>query len=383
LLCSEENQLPATSMATPSHDFRQVATLVEEFLANETSQKTAEEMTEQQHLLDAFLAQLCIQASHCESVPASSLRLVVITSGGTSVPLEQNPVRFVSNFSTGGRGAKLTEALLTAAPCGVTPQVETVVVLLHAKNAALPFRRVVDNATPAALRAAIGGESDVSGARDVVSAILNFEKFTTGGNGGALKRLLLLPFGTVVDYFVKLRAVCQAISAFQDRLVTLRPSSRMLPSWTLILAAAVSDYYLPISHMGVHKLSGPEPLQLSLRAVPKALGVIQYVWCRPLDDADRAGHSGVTLVSFKLETDVAVLETKALGNLRKYHCDAVVANLLSTYQEEVWLYTLTADGVAASSHISTGSTDTKKLDEQLAGALMQLPKNNTAACSAC
>ena len=36
-------------------------------------------------------------------------RVVVVTSGGTTVPLERNTVRFIDNFSTGSRGARSAE----------------------------------------------------------------------------------------------------------------------------------------------------------------------------------------------------------------------------------------------------------------------------------
>lgn len=39
-------------------------------------------------------------------------RIAVVTSGGTTVPLERNCVRFVDNFSSGRRGAISTEELL-------------------------------------------------------------------------------------------------------------------------------------------------------------------------------------------------------------------------------------------------------------------------------
>lgn len=35
--------------------------------------------------------------------------VVLVTSGGTVVPLEKNTVRSIVNFSTGSRGAKSTE----------------------------------------------------------------------------------------------------------------------------------------------------------------------------------------------------------------------------------------------------------------------------------
>lgn len=38
--------------------------------------------------------------------------VAVVTSGGTTVPLEQNTVRFLDNFSTGSRGAASAECVL-------------------------------------------------------------------------------------------------------------------------------------------------------------------------------------------------------------------------------------------------------------------------------
>lgn len=35
--------------------------------------------------------------------------VVLVTSGGTTVPMEKNTVRFMDNFSTGGRGSKSAE----------------------------------------------------------------------------------------------------------------------------------------------------------------------------------------------------------------------------------------------------------------------------------
>lgn len=36
-------------------------------------------------------------------------KVVIVTSGGTTVPLEKNTVRFIDNFSTGTRGATSAE----------------------------------------------------------------------------------------------------------------------------------------------------------------------------------------------------------------------------------------------------------------------------------
>ena len=44
----------------------------------------------------------------------ASRRIACVTSGGTTVPLERNTVRFIDNFSTGNRGAASAEQLLAA-----------------------------------------------------------------------------------------------------------------------------------------------------------------------------------------------------------------------------------------------------------------------------
>lgn len=42
----------------------------------------------------------------------TSVPVVVVTSGGTTVPLERRCVRFIDNFSAGTRGALSTERFL-------------------------------------------------------------------------------------------------------------------------------------------------------------------------------------------------------------------------------------------------------------------------------
>merc|ERR1711942_89987 len=66
----------------------------------------------------------------------SHLKLVLITSGGTTIPLEKNTVRFLDNFSTGSRGASSAEYFL---------QKDYLVVFLHRRSSLKPFsRRIPD-----------------------------------------------------------------------------------------------------------------------------------------------------------------------------------------------------------------------------------------------
>jgi len=54
-----------------------------------------------------------------------------------------------------------------------------------------------------------------------------------------------------------------------------------------------------------------------LAPVPKKLGLIKSEW-----------NPNTVLISFKLETDVQILERKALGAITSYGVDMVVANEL-------------------------------------------------------
>lgn len=55
-------------------------------------------------------------ALFCKELRKTSTKVAVVTSGGTTVPLERNCVRFVDNFSQGTRGAISTEELLKVLP---------------------------------------------------------------------------------------------------------------------------------------------------------------------------------------------------------------------------------------------------------------------------
>ena len=60
----------------------------------------------------------------------TTVPIVLITSGGTIVPLEKNMVRFIDNFSQGTRGANSVECFLSEGYA---------VVFLYRKKSRLPF----------------------------------------------------------------------------------------------------------------------------------------------------------------------------------------------------------------------------------------------------
>ncbi|KAJ3199847.1 hypothetical protein HDU82_000097 [Entophlyctis luteolus] len=95
------------------------------------------------------------------------------------------------------------------------------------------------------------------------------------------------------------------------------------------LAAAVSDFYIPIGKMVQHKIqSGEGSLKLELDQVPKILSPLVKEWA-----------PNAFVVSFKLETDPSLLIQKARGALARYGHHAVIGNILSTRKHHVVLVT--------------------------------------------
>ena len=331
--------------------------------------------------------------------------MALITSGGTLVPLEARMVRFLDNFSTGLRGASLAECLLEAGYA---------VVFLHRAGSLRPFLHSV----LAALSQSVGGvgsleqggvgrawaqgvryrqPSDASAAPEPVLGHL------PAASGTAPPRLLECTFTSVQDYLFKLREGARACHASCAQpspasgggarsecsshaaqgtgalpaLTAPTPSSHLAPHPSaplLILAAAVSDFYLPQAQLPTNKIQsgasssssaadasssacsmGPAgELLLRLAPTPKALAALSLSWC-PL----------CMVVSFKLETDEGLLMKKAQGALDATGVRCVVANLLDSRHREVRI--LGRDGTLTVIQAAEGGG--RPLEEQLAGAL--------------
>ena len=211
--------------------------------------------------------------------------LAVVTAGGTTVPLEARTVRYIDNFSTGNRGAALAECLLERGYA---------VLFLHRATCAFPFARRLEKA----LRADPGAALAAAAAGDAAYAA-GAQTLRDGA------RFAAAPFSSVHAYLGLLRAACAAVAPLGPRAV-------------VVCAAAVSDFH--VAKPPEHKIQsrGGAGLTLELDAVPKMLGLLKP-W----------GASCV--VSFKLETDAALVDAKAAAALEHYGVDGVVANLLDSY----------------------------------------------------
>ncbi|XP_055381045.1 phosphopantothenate--cysteine ligase [Condylostylus longicornis] len=237
-------------------------------------------------------------------------RVALVTSGGTTVPLEHNTVRFVDNFSAGTRGSSSAEYFLDH---------DYAVIFMHRVKSLEPFTRHFNGQQFFdMLEFQDNSEGTTSiivkpDSFDVLAPILLKYK-----NAQENQKILYISFTSVVDYMWLLRAACECLASFDNRAL-------------LYLAAAVSDFYIPQDKMPTHKIqSGQGAPTISLQLVPKMLAPLASLW---------VPHAFV--VSFKLETDENLLIAKSRESLTKYKHKLVIANILQTRKNRVVFVTPT------------------------------------------
>jgi len=275
-------------------------------------------------------------------------RIVLVTSGGTTVPLELNVVRFLDNFSAGTRGATSAEYFLQAGYA---------VIFMHRQFSLQPFSRHYSHSTNPFLDFLEVEDDDEEPPNPFASPPLTrspsaISPLTPDGPARGLSphitvaktqapRLLpilraykkvhkagtlhTMTFVTVNEYLWLLRSVSKAISE------EMREHGNPLhgPSYArkalFYLAAAVSDFFLPTQKMSEHKIqSGKGSLIIEMDQVPKILKPMVDEWTPE-----------AFVVSFKLETDPAILVPKARTALERYGHQVVIGNELHRRKYEV------------------------------------------------
>ncbi|CCG81274.1 putative Phosphopantothenate-cysteine ligase [Taphrina deformans PYCC 5710] len=232
-------------------------------------------------------------------------RIVLLTSGGTTVPLEKSNVRFIDNFSAGTRGSTSAEYFLDEGYA---------VIFLHRQFSLQPYSRSFSHSTTSILDHLTTQQDGSIGLEATYSAQIApvWKRYERVKNEGTLFKL---HFTTINEYLYLLKEIA----------LMLRPQSSNV---LFYLAAAVSDYVVPDSELPEHKIqSSAGSLELRLAKAPKVLqALIEDQW------APRA-----FICSFKLETDPSLLIPKAKAALRTYGHQCVVANILARRAHEVVL----------------------------------------------
>ncbi|XP_017263477.1 phosphopantothenate--cysteine ligase isoform X2 [Kryptolebias marmoratus] len=205
--------------------------------------------------IDGKLAEEFAVPSHVEEVKekmaafarchaGAGRRVVLITSGGTKVPLESRTVRFLDNFSSGRRGASSAEYFIDSGYA---------VIFLHRHRSLYPYTRMfltinmLDALQFTGGEGAAGSTDEVVVNQQVLPNIAKVLKRYQEVKGGSL--LLPIEFNTLSEYLHLLKAAAQALSSIGSKAM-------------FYLAAAVSDFYIPASEMPEHKIqSSNGPLQ--------------------------------------------------------------------------------------------------------------------------
>ena len=261
--------------------------------------------TNEQSDVDFFLSSNCLTVSDSKTTDLdnfiSNLNLnvpvVLVTSGGTCVPLERKPVRMLENFSTGVRGARSAE---------IFAQKGYAVLLLKRDTSFMPFSESLH--LPVVL---CNEEGKFSTILSQCHELPNAKKFEPK----VFENLFIVNYRTVFQYFYFLRHICRLCSEFGSKFI-------------LYSAAAVSDYFIPESEMAENKIaSGLECLEIKLWPVPKALKHALQTWCPKC-----------YMVTFKLETNEKELTEKCENALKFYNHSCVVGNILTNRRTTVQVF---------------------------------------------
>uniref|UniRef100_A0A8C2EGD7 Phosphopantothenate--cysteine ligase n=1 Tax=Cyprinus carpio TaxID=7962 RepID=A0A8C2EGD7_CYPCA len=235
-----------------------------------------------------------LMAEFAEHHGSAGRRVVLITSGGTKVPLESRTVRFLDNFSSGRRGASSAEYFLDSGYA---------VIFLHRHRSLYPYTRLYAGVN---LLDSLRSESVKEDAGQILvdqNALPNIAKVLKRYQAVKAAGLLLpVEFNTLSEYLHLLKAAAQALSSIGSKAM-------------FYLAAAVSDFYIPAYEMPEHKIQSSNGMKM----VPKMLSPLVKDW------APKA-----FVISFKLETDPSILLERARRALETYNHQAVVANVLDT-----------------------------------------------------
>ncbi|CAE6350444.1 unnamed protein product [Rhizoctonia solani] len=255
---------------------------------------------------------------------SSGRKIVLITSGGTTVPLELHVVRFLDNFSAGTRGATSAEYFLKAGYA---------VIFMHRQFSLQPFSRHYSHTTNPFLDflelhpPAEGSNGDqpvitVSPSKRTQLA----EVLATYQEVHRARTLHTLTFVTINDYLYLLRGISSILKSAGRK-------------GMYYLAAAVSDFFVPRKRLSEHKIQSRKgSLIIEMDQVPKILKPLVEEWT-----------FGGFVVSFKLETDKDLLIPKARAALERYGHQVVIANRLDNRKYEVIFVTRADDGPGSKS----------------------------------
>lgn len=174
--------------------------------------KLSEEFAVPSHVEEVKEKMAAFATRHAEA----GRRVVLITSGGTKVPLESRTVRFLDNFSSGRRGASSAEYFIDSGYA---------VVFLHRHRSLYPYTRLFSTVNMLDALELKGGDGagqvvvNQQALPDIARVLKRYNEVKDGG--------LLLPieFSTLSEYLHLLKAAAQALSTIGNKSLHLHLSA--------------------------------------------------------------------------------------------------------------------------------------------------------------
>uniref|UniRef100_A0A0N5BX64 Phosphopantothenate--cysteine ligase n=1 Tax=Strongyloides papillosus TaxID=174720 RepID=A0A0N5BX64_STREA len=266
-------------------------------------------------------------------------KFVLVTSGGTRVPIEKNTVRFIDNFSTGKRGSSSAEYFL---------QNNYFVIFFYRDTSLKPFdrsmERMLDHLKVNNDNILTFDDIDETKQQEFINILSLKNKYK--------KNLLLISFTELFEYYEALKII----------LAILRPLKKDV---IIYLAAAVSDFYIDEKDMTDHKIQSRNG-EILLKLTPFKKDDIIELLC---------GSKENFLVTFKLETDEKLLYSKSKKSFEYYNHQVVIGNILSRRSKEVILYTPKENGELSEMVISLNKEEIEKnvdIEEKIVESLCKI-----------
>lgn len=128
--------------------------------------------------------------------------MVLITSGGTTVPLEAKTVRFIDNFSIGTRGSISGEEFIKKSYA---------VLFMHRKRSLVPYERKLNNLNPLDIMQ-YSDETHTSFKFENFEMKKLFDEYTDAKKNNLL---LKVEYTSVFDYLSLLEYSCRSISKLE------------------------------------------------------------------------------------------------------------------------------------------------------------------------
>uniref|UniRef100_A0A0N4ZFE5 Phosphopantothenate--cysteine ligase n=1 Tax=Parastrongyloides trichosuri TaxID=131310 RepID=A0A0N4ZFE5_PARTI len=265
-------------------------------------------------------------------------KIILITSGGTRVPVEKNTVRYIDNFSTGRRGSSSAEYFLKK---------DYFVIFLYRDTSLKPFDRNLEGLT----------DYLIVNENDNTLTINNNEKKNKyvqvlKDKNRYKEKLLMICYTELFEYVEMLKILLNLLKSFKKKAI-------------IFLAGAVSDFYIDDKDKEDHKLQSRDGHTILKLTPVKKDDIISLL------DTARDNF----LVTFKLETNEKILYMKSKRSFEYYKHNLVIGNILDKRNFEVILFTPKNDNELNEEILTLSEEEIKKnidIEEKLVESLTKM-----------